>query len=59
MLEIIYVVLMIFLLIAAPWPNSPMAGYPFVGGIIYFLLFLCLGLTVFGGFTGGGLHGRL
>jgi hypothetical protein len=51
MIEIVYVVLMIFLLVAAPWPNSPMAGYPFAGSIIYFLLFLCLGLAIFGGFN--------
>ncbi len=52
MIEIVYVVLMIFLLVAAPWPNSPMAGYPFAGHIIYFLLFLCIGLTIYGFATG-------
>jgi hypothetical protein len=55
MIEIVFVVLMIFLLVAGPWPNSPMSGYPWASHIIYFLLFLCLGLAVFGGF-GGALH---
>jgi hypothetical protein len=48
MIEIVYVVLMIFLLVAAPWPGSPFGNYPYAGHIIYFLLFLCLGLEVFG-----------
>jgi hypothetical protein len=52
MIEIVFVVLMIFLLVAAPWPGSPLANYAYAGHIIYFLLFLCLGLQVFG-FAGG------
>jgi hypothetical protein len=54
MLMVVYVVLMIFLLVAAPWPNSPFAAYPYAGHIVYFLLFLCLGLALFG-FDGGRL----
>ena len=48
MIEIVFVVLMIFLLIAAPWPGSPVANYPYAGHVIYFLLFLCLGLEIWG-----------
>lgn len=59
MIEIIYVVLMIFLLVAAPWPNSPLASYPFAGHIIYFLLFLCLGLAMWGFGTGVRVGGRV
>jgi hypothetical protein len=59
LIEIIYVVLMIFLLVAAPWPNSPLASYPFAGHIIYFLLFLCLGLAIWGFGTGGPRLGRI
>jgi hypothetical protein len=51
-IEIVFVVLMIFLLVTAPFPNSPAAAYPWAGWLIYFLLFLCLGLAVFGGFSG-------
>jgi hypothetical protein len=53
MVEIVYVVLMIFLLITLPWPNSPLSGYPWAGHLIYFLLFVCLGLAVFAGYAGG------
>jgi hypothetical protein len=56
LIEIIFVVLMIFLLIAGPWPGSPIAGYPWAGHLIYFLLFVCLGLTVYAGFSGGAVH---
>jgi hypothetical protein len=59
MIEIVFVVLMILLLVAGPWPNSPMTAYPLAGHFIYFLLFLCLGLAVFGGFGGGSLHRSL
>ena len=48
MIFTVYVVLMIVLLIASPWPGSPLAAYPYAGAIVYFLLFLCLGLEVFG-----------
>jgi hypothetical protein len=48
MIFTVYVVLMIVLLICSPWPGSPLANYPYAGHIVYFLLFLCLGLEVFG-----------
>jgi hypothetical protein len=48
---------MMCLLLAGPWPGSPIAGYPWAGHIIYFLLFVCLGLTVYARAPGVSLHG--
>ncbi len=56
MVEIVFVVLMIMLLVMQPYPGSPLAGWPLAGGIINFLLFLCLGIAVFGFGSGGGTH---
>jgi hypothetical protein len=54
MIEILFWVLMILSVVLHPWPNSPVASWPWAGGILQFLLFLCLGLAVFG----FGLHTR-
>ncbi len=59
LIEIIFVVLMILRLVMGPWPNSPFTNYAWAGGILDFMLFLCLGLAVWGGYGGGAHLGRL
>jgi hypothetical protein len=54
MIEILFWVLMVLWLVLRPWPGSPVAGWPWAGDAMAFLLFLCLGLAVFG----FGLHQR-
>ncbi len=54
---IVFVFLMLFLAVFSWQSGNPaLAGYPWAGNLIYFLLFLCVGLAIWGGF-GGGLHG--
>ena len=47
MIEIIFWVLMVlWLVLGPPWPNAPWP--PWSGHLIIFLLFVCLGIAVFG-----------
>ncbi len=56
MIVILFWVLMVLWVIhGPPWPGSPWAGWPLGSAIIPFLLFLCLGIAVFG----FGLNARL
>lgn len=47
LVEIIFVVVMIIILVAQPYPGSPFAGYAWGSGILVWIALLCLGLRVF------------
>lgn len=48
MIEILFWVFLIIAIIFRPWPNAPWAGAPWATDIIHVLLFILLGLAVFG-----------
>jgi hypothetical protein len=48
MIEILFWVLLILWIVLRPWPGTPWAAWPWPDYIIQFLLFVCLGLAVFG-----------
>jgi hypothetical protein len=48
MIEILFWVLLILWIVLRPWPGTPWATWPWPDYIIQFLLFVCLGLAVFG-----------
>jgi Flp pilus assembly protein protease CpaA len=49
LLEIIFVVVMIIMIVAQPYPGSPFVGYAWGTGILAWIAMLCLGLALFGG----------
>jgi hypothetical protein len=47
MIEILFwVLLILWIVLGPPWPGAPWPAWS--GNVILFLLFLCLGLAVFG-----------
>jgi hypothetical protein len=48
LLEIIFVVVMIIILVAQPYPGSPFMNYAWGSGLLVWIALLCLGLHVFG-----------
>ena len=49
MIPILYWVFLIFAIVfGPPWPGTPWSGWPWGGNLIFILLFVLLGIAVFG-----------